>query len=189
MQMMTYLDVVQQNMGLVADDEDAQLAGALYLHLQNPRLRPSDIKTDIASALLAKERYEGVLVADDEMLHGLEPELDVSEAAKVFPFKFRKDGSTAKSNSIITMDQLKSLLKYTEMKITDAGNAIFDGEVELNPYKPASGMTAMTNSPYTAIMQFDPMLPENSYRIQTAASKAADIMAQIETEVKRRELH
>lgn len=189
MQMMTYLDVVQKNMALIADDPDAQLAGALYLHLQNPRLRPSDIRTDISSALLAKERYEGVLVADDELIHGLEPQLAVSEAAKVFPFKLKKDGSAAKSNSIITMDQLQNLLQYTEMKITEAGSSIFDGQIELNPYKPLSGPTAMTNSPYTAIMQFDPMLPENSYRVQTAPAKADEIMKQIAEEVKRREIH
>lgn len=189
MQMMTYLDVVQQNMSLLTDDPDAQLAGALYLHLQNPRLKPSDIKQDIERALLAKGRYEGVLVSDDRLIHSLEPQLQVSEAAKVFPFKLKKDGSAAKSNSIITMDQLQSLLQFTELKIKAAGNAIFDGQIQLNPYKPLSGNSAMTHSPYTAIMQFDPMLPENNYRLQTALSKNDEIIKRIQEEVNDHGIH
>ncbi|MTV81375.1 PD-(D/E)XK nuclease family protein [Secundilactobacillus folii] len=190
MQMMTYLDVVRQNMPLITDEQEAQLAGALYMHLQNPRLKPTDVKSDVSSALLAKERYEGILVADTDLIHALEPELKPSHAAKVFPFALKKDGSTTAKSSIITMEQLDNLLHYTEMKIVDAGNAIFDGQVALNPYKPLSGnSTAMTNSPFTAIMQFDPMLPENNYRLQTAPLGKNNILKQIEAEVKRREIH
>lgn len=189
LQMMTYLDVVQKNMALLTDDDEARLAGALYLHLQNPHLKPKEVDSDVMSALLKAEKYEGILVSDDKLIHGLEPQLQKGEA-KVFPLKLKVDGSAAKSNYIITIEQLENLLQYTEMKIIDAGNAIFDGQVDLNPFKPKSGnSTAMTNSPYTSIMQFDPMLPENNYRLETSMSGKDKILEQIKEEVRSRGTH
>ncbi|WP_252903852.1 PD-(D/E)XK nuclease family protein [Secundilactobacillus oryzae] len=43
MQMMTYLDAVKRNLATIAGTENAELAGALYLHLSNPKLSFKDI--------------------------------------------------------------------------------------------------------------------------------------------------
>lgn len=193
MQMMTYLDVVQQNMALLTDDPEAQLAGAVYLHLQNPRFKPAEFKEDLMAALLKKERYNGVLVSDDQLLHELEPDLELGEEARVYSFKFNKNGGVRKPNPLVTRDQLEDLLRYTEYKIQEAGNAIFAGQVQLNPYKQSDNQTALTNSPYKAIMQFDPMLPENNYHLLTAPTGKEAVLKliqeKLQAEANQNELH
>ncbi|MBT9671332.1 ATP-dependent helicase [Secundilactobacillus kimchicus] len=186
MQMMTYLDAVQQNIDLLADTETAQLAGALYLHLQNPKFKPSDLRqTDFLSALLKKDRYQGLLVNDDNLFSRLEPQLDKGSAV-VYPFRKNANGSIGKAETIVTPSQLQSLLRFTEEKIKAAATAIFAGQLDLNPIKRPDGRTAMQFSPYKAIMQFDPMLTENNYRL---ISKIDDPMARIQEEEKQRGLH
>lgn len=189
MQMMTYLDVVQRNMALLTDDPDAELAGALYLHLKNPTLTPNDLKTDIMSAMLSKEQYKGLLVNDDDLLRNLEPERDTNPAS-VYPYAYTKSGSLKKNvGTIVTADELKDLLSFTELKITDAANAIFAGQLDLNPVKYPNGRTAMQYSPYKAIMQFDPMLPENDFRMLTADRDKQVILQRMQEELKNRGLH
>ncbi|WP_461244378.1 PD-(D/E)XK nuclease family protein [Secundilactobacillus muriivasis] len=193
MQMMTYLDVVQRNMALLTDDDQAQLAGAVYLHLQNPRFKPNEFEQDMVAALLKKERYTGVLVSDEQLLHELEPALKAGEEARVYSFKFNQGGGLRKGNSLVTRDQLEDLLRYTEYKIQEAGKDIFAGQIQLNPFKQSDQKTALTNSPYKSIMQFDPMLPENNYHVLTSTTNKDAVLKliqeKLQAEANHNELH
>ena len=60
--------------------------------------------------------------------------------------------------------ELNAFLDHTEKLIVGAASKIFNGDVKLWPYKQGQ-TTGMQFTPYKSIMNFDPILSENQYRL------------------------
>lgn len=170
MQLLTYLDVLKHNLlELSPDDPDASLAGALYLHIINSKLKTVDIqKTGFKEALLNQHKYQGILVSDPDLVSGLEPQLEVG-SSQVYPYTLKKNGEPSKKSALISADTLEAFLTHTEHLIVDAANKIFAGDINLSPTKYGS-QSAMQYTKFKPIMNFDPLLgnqdsPNNRYRI------------------------
>lgn len=175
MQMLTYLDAVLKNeTEIVGNDDPAavKLAGALYMHIQNPTLKPEDLKDGFETALLKKNKYKGILLDDPQLLEHLDSDVrEKSGVSKIYPFRFKRNkageayGPVKKNaTSLVTNEQLERLLRHNTQLIIQAATAIFAGRVDLNPVRLNDKTTALQYSPYLAIMQFDAMLAENAYR-------------------------
>ncbi|PWG00561.1 PD-(D/E)XK nuclease family protein [Levilactobacillus bambusae] len=170
MQMITYLDAVRQNLAELAGDSngDVQLAGAVYLHLKNPVLKPTDLqKDDFATALLKNDQYNGLLLNDPEFLDEIDDAFanDRTGYSKLYKgVQKKKDGSYSMKDVLVTPEELDLLIHNTERRIKEAAAAIFNGRIDLTPLRFGGVDLAMPFSPYKSIMQFDPMLPENNYR-------------------------
>lgn len=171
MQLLTYLDVLKNNLErLNPDDKDVALAGALYLHIYNSVFKPSDLaKTNFDDALLEKHKYNGILVNDSDLIDNLETDLE-SGTSQIFPYRINRTGEMAKSSSTINPLQLVAFLNHTEKLIINAATKIFDGDVRLWPFQQGQS-TGMQFTPYKSIMNFDPILPENQYRLVGNDSK------------------
>ncbi|WP_258115559.1 PD-(D/E)XK nuclease family protein [Levilactobacillus yiduensis] len=188
MQMLTYLDAVQKNMPDLLDNvtaKDAELAGAVYLHLQNPILKAADVLgTDLGDALLKAEQYQGLLLDDPDLLTNLDTlfaDPDFTGSSLLFRgLRKTKKGISSYGKLLVNPEELKLLLAHTERLIKRAATEIFEGHVDLAPFRQQS-RTALQYSPYKSIMQFDPLLKENNYR-DLAALKKADVMAKIKAE-------
>lgn len=188
MQMLTYLDAVQKNMPELLDNvtaKNAELAGAVYLHLQNPILKAADVLgTDLGDALLKAEQYQGLLLDDPDLLTNLDTlfaDPDFTGSSLLFRgLRKTKKGISSYGKLLVNPAELKLLLAHTERLIKRAATEIFDGHVDLAPYRQQS-RTALQYSPYKSIMQFDPLLKENNYR-DLASLKKADVMAKIKAE-------
>lgn len=170
MQMLTYLDAVLRNeREIVADPQTkVKLAGALYMHIQNPTLKPSDVKTGFEAAMLKANKYKGILLDDPELLAKLDTDLQKqSGVSKIYPFRRKASGEynhvSSRTPSLVTEAQLTQLIEHNQQLIIDAAAAIFAGSLALNPMRLNDKTTALQYSPYLAIMQFDAMLPENNY--------------------------
>ncbi|AVK60971.1 ATP-dependent helicase [Lactobacillus sp. CBA3605] len=174
MQMLTYLDAVLANeQAIVGTDTPApakvKLAGALYMHIQNPTLKPSDVKTGFEAAVLKANKYKGILLDDPDLLTQLDSDLQQqSGVSKIYPFRRKTSGAYNHANtrtpSLVTETQLTQLLAHNQELIVAAAQAIFAGAVALNPVRLTDKTTALQYSPYLSIMQFDAMLAENNYR-------------------------
>ncbi len=164
MQMMTYLDAVLQNITSLSDSEQAELAGALYLHIFDPILKPGEVKNwnepkQIERELLKKHKYNGLLVSDKTMLK----KMGNGDVNAIYPFDFKNNGDLKVTSKVITRDNLQLMLQHTERLIQNAARRIFAGDIQLAPAK-YEKQSLIQYSPYKAIMQFDPMLRENNYR-------------------------
>jgi len=183
MQMLTYLDAVKQNLNqLVPHDEapSTELAGAVYLHLQNPILKAGDVVgQDPLTALLKAEQYQGLLLNDLDFLDHIEEWLKGGKYSQLFK-GLRKTAKGYSSDKLVTPGELDDLLAHTEHLIKRAASEILDGHLDLAPVR-EQNRTALQFSPYKSIMQFDPLLPENSYHDLTSLKKA-DVMALIAEE-------
>ncbi|KRO03436.1 ATP-dependent nuclease, subunit B [Levilactobacillus paucivorans] len=173
MQMLTYLDAVKQNLSEYLEDTDvqaAELAGAVYLHLQNPILKLAEVDpADPIGALLKAEKYQGLLLNDPELLNNID-ELFSKEghfgSSQLFTgiAQRKAGGFYSKSGMLVTPAELDLLLAHTETLIKRAANGILSGKTDLAPVREKSqNKTAMQYTPYKAIMQFDPLLPMNNY--------------------------
>ncbi|WP_024623568.1 PD-(D/E)XK nuclease family protein [Lactiplantibacillus fabifermentans] len=166
MQMLTYLDAVLANENDIMGEQSdkVKLAGALYMHIQNPTLKPKDLSAGFEDALLKANRYQGILLNDPELLSQLDSDARENYgSSKVYPFRHNKTGDVYKSSSLVTEDDLDALIAHNETLIVKAAEAIFAGALDINPVRFDDKTTALQYSPYLSIMQFDAMLPENNY--------------------------
>ncbi len=188
MQMLTYLAAVLKNERTIVTDTtaDIQLAGALYMHIQNPKLAPKDVTKGFEEALLKENKYQGILLNDPELLDHLDTEVAEHQGrSSVYPFHVRKSDKAYLSggkNALVTNEELGRLLAHNEQLIVDAAREIFAGNVALDPIRLDDKTTALQYSPYLAIMQFDAMLPENGYH-DLQPLKPAEVLALLRKEM------
>lgn len=189
MQMLTYLDAVKQNLPTLLDAptaKDAELAGAVYLHLQNPILKAAEVLgEDPLTSLLKAEQYQGLLLDDPDLLTNLDTLFgtpDYSGSSLLFRgLRRTKTGKiTSYGKLLVNSNELDLLLTHTERLIKRAATDIFDGRVDLAPFR-EQNRTALQYSPYKSVMQFDPLLKENNYRDLPSLNKD-DVMARIAAE-------
>ncbi|MFD0897129.1 PD-(D/E)XK nuclease family protein [Loigolactobacillus binensis] len=189
LQMLTYLDAMLQNSTALTPNNQLQTkpAGALYFHLQNPKLKLADVLSKgFDDALLAINKYKGFLLNDQPLLDNLDHELtERTGSSKIYPLTKNKSGYSVKKSQLVTEPELDLLLAHDEDLIQAAALAIFSGEIALNPVKWPDNTTALQYSPFKAIMQFDAMLPENNYR-QLAALDRTAVLAMLKAEQQQR---
>lgn len=187
MQMLTYLDALKQNLPQLlsgTDETTGQLAGALYLHLQNPVLKAADVAgKDPLQALLKAEQYQGLLLDDLDLLDHLEElvaRADKRTSSEVYA-GFSKTAKGYSGAALVTPSDLAQLLAHTERLIKRAATEIFNGKVDLAPVR-QDKKTALQYSPYKSIMQFDPLLTENNYHDLAPLDKG-EVLARIKAEL------
>lgn len=182
LQLLTYLDALAKNKQLIVSETDPdkiELAGALYMHLYDPTFKQKELYTrDYATEVLKKNKYQGLLVDQAAVLEKLDARLvDETGPSLIYPFRKNRDGTyrgSSAQNQLLTFEQLQALLAHNEELIKQAAEMIFAGRIDLAPARWSDG-SALTYSPYEAIMQFDAMLPENNYyRLPT--ENTADIL-------------
>lgn len=165
MQMMTYLDVLAHNLNRLDSDSSAALAGAVYLHIFNPKYTVKEAKGSTEDMILNKQKYKGILVNDTDLLNQIDQQLtgDQYGNSKLFQIYKKKDG-TFRTDAIVKPDDLQRLMEHNELLIQQAGQEIFTGNIDLAPARFSANKDAMQYTPYRSIMQFDPLLNENNYR-------------------------
>ncbi|GAY72563.1 PD-(D/E)XK nuclease family protein [Lentilactobacillus kosonis] len=157
MQLLTYLDVVRQNLDDLATDDIAQIAGALYLHIKNSKFSQTDLQKvagDVEKQLLIDHSFKGILVKDPDLLTEIDQTFSHGERKSLFlPIQLNKDNTPSKRNSdsLIEPQLLDRFLEHNERLIQDAGRRILTGDVSLSPVK-MTDMSAMQFTPYKSIM-------------------------------------
>lgn len=190
MQMLLYLDVVQQNRQRIDPHEQARLSSALYMIFQDPLLKATDLKVQdedqLQQALFKKFSLNGFVLNNEELLKEIDKTVAETGKSAVYPFDFTKSGSLTKASlsNVVSETELQDLIKHAEEKVIEAGKRIFSGEVDLNPVQWPDRTTALEYSPYKEIMQFDAMLPENNYRVLEKLDKET-VLRKIEEERKK----
>ncbi|ANK58848.1 ATP-dependent helicase [Loigolactobacillus backii] len=189
LQMLTYLDAMKKNVGQLADGNAVKLAGALYMHLQNPKLKLKDVLSKgFDDALLATNKYDGILLNDLTLLDNLDQDLADKKSgySQVYPlYKKASGGYSPHQSNLVTESELELLLQHNETLIRQAAQGIFNGDLKLNPVKWPDNHTALQYSPYKSIFQFDAMLPENNYH-QLNTLQPEDVVAMLAAEKRQR---
>lgn len=206
LQLLTYLAVLEKDSNqaklktLIADmgldtKQPLELGATTYLNLFNSNLKLDEYqqllsnKKSFADFFMKQYQYSGLLRNEDgaDFLIALDEQLrekkgkslayKVSHIAKNDVFK------ASGGSQLLTLEQLQTLVKLNLHKIEAARQAIFDGIIDLQPYKLSSQADGLKYSDYLPIMLFDPMVG-NEYR-RIVPLKAEDAWAEIEKELQK----
>lgn len=174
MQMISYLDVINQNSDFFTDNEELALFGAFYQTITHQTERLNS-KTSFDSKLNLKENqldskpklmYNGLISNDPDLIKEAEPSLkNSSTASKIYSGVRSKanGGFTLPKERNFTEDEIQLLLDYDEYLIKKASWEILSGKVKLNPYRYGKNRSALTYSDYRDVFFFDAMLNQNQY--------------------------
>lgn len=159
LQLLTYLLVASKAY------EDCLPAGVLYYFLKNPNLSDK-IKLDadeICKKINGLLKMPGWVLADSQVIRLLDQTIDgYSEFLKV---ALKKD-DTFYSNCLSYVkepEEFQLLLRHVERKLVDTAREIMAGNIEISPYA-LDKRTPCGFCQYSAVCQFDSLLPENQYR-------------------------
>ncbi len=172
MQMPTYIQSVTNNLSLLSDTKNAKVGGAFYEHINNPwikldksllgkkpdQLKEGILNTDIQRKILKEFQLNGLLLNDEDLVANMD-KLALTKTGKV-----ASSSPVVKktSNNLIMEKDLAKILNYNKRLIKQAGEKIYSGKLNLNPYR-FNDVTGLQYSDYRSIFEFDAMLPENDY--------------------------
>lgn len=168
LQMLTYLDVVLTFAEeLLGQGQQAVPAGALYFHVHNPiihskqALSPAKIDQDV----MKRYQLKGFVLAEQDIAEAMDIALagEGSRRSDIIPVSIKKDGEFGATSPVITRNEFTQLRKHMRDVITDIGQQMFEGIIDIKPYR-LKEKTPCTYCNYRALCQFDSSLAENQYR-------------------------
>lgn len=163
LQMLAYLDVILTNseqwLGLKASP-----AGMLYFHVHDPLLSEQEALSQAAieDKRFKKYKMQGLLIDQEQIVKMMDTELESGMSA-IVPAGFKKDGGFRSGSQVASKETFQMLQDHVRQMIANAGLAITNGEVKLNPYQQADRV-ACQFCPFKSVCQFDPSLPSHHYR-------------------------
>ena len=162
LQMLSYLNSLSHQLKL--NQQSAKIAGALYLHLQNPVFKWEDLSGSLAYEELKSHRYRGVLLNDRQLLNDLDQGFD-NFKPQILSLRAFKNGNIKANSGMALVDesQLAALLQRNQERIVNAATQIFAGDTSLRPYR-LDKRDGLQYSDYQDIYRFDPMLDQKNYR-------------------------
>jgi ATP-dependent helicase/nuclease subunit B len=162
MQLIVYMDAALEIEHQRQPEKNITPAGFLFYSVEDPVIpkQRDDEKRDLEILKILKP--DGMVNGDAEVLKRLDYDLQQG-ASNVVPVGRNKDGSLSKSSKVLNEEELKLLPTYAGRKMRKIGNAIMNGEAEVNPYV-LGDKSACTYCKYKGICGFDEKLPGYEYR-------------------------
>lgn len=159
MQMPTYIQSLNDNLDLFREDgKDIKIGGALYEHITNPFILLTKKQVPLQQQILNNFKLQGILLSDEELLDNFDLEARTTKQVR----SSRSPVVSFSKDDVIDDDDLFKILNYNRHLITEAGEKIYSGKLQLNPYR-YQKTTALQYSDFRPIFEFDAMLPENDY--------------------------
>jgi ATP-dependent helicase/nuclease subunit B len=149
---------------------DALAAGMLYFTLQNPLIvSHGPLAPDlVAKEVLKKLKMKGLLLADPEIISLMDNLVFTSP--DLLPVAFKKDGCFTSNSSVISTSQFAILRQHLHRILKAAGEEIMAGVVAIKPYR-GQKFASCRYCQFKAICKFDPLLPENNFRLLPSPSE------------------
>jgi len=122
--------------------------GGIYYYLVND----SYVKPD---AVEGKNRMSGLTLAEDDIIHAMDTELASGDKSNIIPVTLT--GSGISSRSIIAdRCEFSNLIRFVSGRITQAGEAIKSGDINLSPYRENDSHNGCSFCDYKDICRFEP---------------------------------
>ena len=175
LQMLLYLFALEEK-GENRLGEHPKGVGVQYFPARAPVVsvegKPDDEEAQVAREKLWKRK--GLLLADEEILHAMEP----FEKPKRLSYTKKKDGTL--SGDLADRSQMQMLKKYVFSLLGKMVDEIADGSVEANPYTRGGRHNACAFCPFGAVCREDAEKGRRDY----AALSAQAFWEEIEKEMK-----
>lgn len=156
MQLVIYMNVASE---IYQNDtgKEAVPAGMFYYNLKDPILRADSADAETSAKSF---RMSGYANGDADILNKLEEGRENFVSASI---RLTKKGTPYKNAAVLSTDDFHTIGRYMRRKITEMGEAIYDGKIPVSPYKNEKG-TACDFCPYNSVCGFDARMEGHSYR-------------------------
>lgn len=163
LQLLTYLHVaLSHSVQLIG--RQGFPGGILYFTVKEPLIPTAG---PMPPELVEKERLkmlkmQGFLLGDPEVVKMMDDRLS-SGWSELLPVALNKDGAFYSASSVVSNENFQILRCYLQEVFQQAGKAILDGDIAIEPYKYRS-LTACIYCSFKPVCQFDLLLEENKFR-------------------------
>jgi len=171
LQLLAYLDVVISQAAQWRGQPGVP-GGALYFHVHNPLLQTTKPLTDQEreEALLKQYKMKGLVSADQEAIRAMDEQLDKGRSP-IIPVGLKADGGFYSDSQVADEQQWTGIRNHVRRKITQIGDEIVEGHVEIKPYRRGK-RSPCTYCSYRPVCQFDTLMEDNDYRFLPEYDKA-----------------
>ena len=170
LQMLLYLFALEQNGQEILGGHPVA-SGVQYFPARVPLVSADGRLTD-EEAIKARQKEwkrKGLLLADEQILHAMEPDEEMTRLC----CSRKKDGSL--SGDLADREQLKLLRQYIFGLLRNMVDEIAAGNIEPNPYTRGSSHNACTYCPYGSICHQKDVKGRRNYKTMTAQKFWEDI--------------
>jgi len=160
LQLIAYLHVAQTMM------PGALPGGIFYFPVTEPLivskgpLKPAEAEERVIREL----KMKGYVLADPQVIRLMDEK--VAQSSRLIPAGLKNDGALRADASALDLEQFACLTQYLREILRRTGEEIFSGHTQINPYR-LKHTSACHYCPYRTVCLFDPLLPENNYRLLT----------------------
>lgn len=156
MQLVIYMNVASE-IYEAETGKEAVPAGMFYYNLKDPILKEEGGEEEMYRKNF---RMSGYANSDADILSKLEEGQENFLSASV---RLTKKGVPYKTAAVMNTEDFHTIGRYMRRKITEMGEAIYDGRIPVSPYKNEKG-TACDYCPYHSVCGFDARMEEYAYR-------------------------
>ena len=147
----------------LAQEEEAQPAGAFYMHVADPLLPGAEDTAQVEDALARALCLRGVALKDAAILK----RMDEGTPPLTLPKVTTADGEFDKRAMLATMEDLKNLILHAGDMARQLASHIYEGEIQASPLCDQRGKGACENCDYAEICRQDlSRAPENARIMQ-----------------------
>lgn len=184
LQLVVYMNAAMELSRKEHGDTPVIPAGILYYHIDDPVLEAEEnLSEEEAQQMLLKSlRPDGLVNREERIFRSMDEELEGK--SDVIPVELKKSGELSEARShVATTEEFELLGRFVEREIKRQGQAIYDGDVRVNPYQNGT-KNSCAYCPYGGICGIDGKIPGYKVRHFEKLDKG-EVLDRIRTELAR----
>jgi ATP-dependent helicase/nuclease subunit B len=179
LQLVVYMDAAEEL--AKKDDPNREIVpgGILYYHIDDPEIA-SDLplsEDEAEHALLAALKPDGLINSDESVYRAMDEDFETK--SEVIPLELKKSGEISARSNVATTEEFELIRKYTRYKIRESSRLIYEGNIDINPYKDGKD-TSCRFCPYQSVCGLDGKIPGFGFRHPKSPGKD-EIFEEMET--------
>ncbi|MDD3218214.1 MAG: helicase-exonuclease AddAB subunit AddB [Lachnospiraceae bacterium] len=165
LQLMVYMNAAIEMEQKEHPDKEVEPAGVFYYQVKDPLVDQveGEKPEDTNQRILQELKLNGILWENPDIIEHMDEKLASEKKSDILPVSYRKDGSLSALSSTVSQEQFHILSQYVNKKARNIGEAIVQGNVQVNPYIMKT-KDACTYCPYKGVCGYDERIPGYEHR-------------------------
>ena len=154
LQLIVYMNAAMETEKKNHSQKEIVPGGLFYYHIDDPVIEVTGEvdEKEIQAAILKELKPNGLVNQEEAIYRAMD---DVFEQkSDVIPVELKKSGELSARSSVASAEEFEILCEYVNHRIVEAGNAIYEGTVEVSPFADGQ-LSSCDYCPYKAICGFD----------------------------------
>lgn len=186
LQLVVYMNAAMELEKKKHPNKEVIPGGLFYYHIDDPVIEVTGevSEEEVQQAILKELKPDGLVNREDAIYRAMDDEFETK--SDVIPVTIKKSGDLSEAQSkVASTEEFDVLSRYVNKQIEEAGNEIYGGNVQVNPY--VDGQTgSCTYCPYKSVCGFDLKIAGFEER-RFKKLERKDIFDRMETELARKQ--